>query len=66
MLERWTGKIVGEMHIHKISTAELAEKMGVSRQYVHMILNMDRTPADGRERMEAALAALIEEKKKGA
>lgn len=63
MNERWTGNIVGKMHIHNISCKDLAEEMGVSRSYVSMILNGRRFPLDGRERMAAALDALIERKK---
>lgn len=65
MLEKWTGNIVGKMHVHKITSKELAEEMGVSRQYVSMILNGTRSPDDARGRVETAVDALIERKKAG-
>ena len=42
MLAQWIGEIVGQMHNSKISKSQLAEHMGVSREYVSMILNGHR------------------------
>ena len=43
--KKWTGNLVGLMHDHKITKTMLAEELGVSREYVSMILNEHREPA---------------------
>ena len=44
MLAQWIGELVGQMHNNKISKSELAEHMGISREYVSMVLNGHRAP----------------------
>lgn len=62
MTKKWTGNLVGLMHDNKISKTELANEIGVSREYVSMVLNGHREPAGARERFEAAVNRLIEKK----
>lgn len=62
MLAQWIGELVGQMHNHKISKSQLAEHMGVSREYVSMILNGHRNPAGARDRFCAAVNEIISEK----
>lgn len=59
MLAQWTGDVVGQMHKHKISKTQLAEHMGVSREYVSMVLNGHREPAGAEERFRAAVEEII-------
>lgn len=63
MPEKWTGKVVGRMHVEQVSTADLAAEMGVTRAYVSMLLNCSKKPEGARERVEAALEAIIEQRK---
>ena len=63
MPEKWTGKIVGKMHVEEITNIDIAKEMGVSPSYVSMILNSTRTPATAKERVTNALEAIIERKK---
>ena len=63
MVEKWTGRLVGRMHNERVTYDELAEEMGVGKSYVSMILNGTRKPGGIRERMEAALNAVIEKRK---
>lgn len=60
MLAQWIGEIVGQMHNSKISKSQLAEHMGVSREYVSMILNGHRCPIGAEERLRAAVKELAE------
>ena len=60
MLAQWIGEIVGQMHNNKISKAQLASHMGVSREYVSMILNGHRCPVGAEGRLRAAVDELIE------
>lgn len=63
MLAQWIGEIVGQMHSSKVSKAQLAEHMGVSREYVSMILNGHRCPAGAEERLRSAVRELVEKNK---
>ena len=62
MPEKWTGEVVGLMHIHKISAKDLASKLGVTNRYLSMILNGHRSPAGAEARFRAALNELIANK----
>ena len=60
--EDWTGALVGRMHIYGITATELAEEMCCSKAYVGMLLNGQRTPKGGRERLETALERLVSQR----
>jgi predicted transcriptional regulator len=62
LTKKWTGDLVGLMHNHKISKTELANELGVTREYVSMVLNEHRDPAGARERFEGAVNRLIAQK----
>lgn len=62
MPEKWTGKIVGKMHVESVTSADLAKEMGVSPNYVSMILHGKRTPPGAKERMTDALESIIRKK----
>lgn len=62
MLAQWIGEIVGEMHNNKISKTQLADHMGVTREYVSMILNGHRCPTGAEERLRAAVRELSSKK----
>lgn len=63
MPEKWTGRLIGNMHNNHITYADLAEEMGVTKSYVSMILNGVRKPAGIRSRMEDAYAAILEKRR---
>lgn len=63
MKEKWTGRLIGKMHNEGITRNELADELGVRKSYVSMILNCDRKPPDAQQRLEAAVAAIIERRK---
>lgn len=60
MVEEWTGRIVGLLHTHRIMRAELAAEMGVTVQYVSMVLNGKKSAKGIRERMESAIQAIVD------
>lgn len=62
MLAQWIGDLVGQMHNNKISKTQLAEHMGVRREYVSMILNGHREPAGAKDRFCSAVKEIIAEK----
>lgn len=55
MTKKWTSNLVGLMHELKISQIQLSEELGVSREYVSMVLNGHREPAGAEERFTRAV-----------
>ena len=61
MRAEWAARCVGKMHRYAISQAQLAEKLGLRREYVNAVLNCRVRPAGAEQRFKAALDALIKE-----
>ena len=59
MPEKWTGEVIGRMHNARVRKSEVAEEIGVSKQYITMILNGSRNPKGAREKVEQAVDAII-------
>ena len=59
-MTEWTGRIVGLLHTHRITQAELAAELGLTAQYVSMVLNGKKSSKGIDERMEAAIQAINE------
>ena len=64
MPEKWTGGIVGKMHINRISYESLAKQLGCTKAYVSMVLNGSRHPAGAEQKFCEALDYLIQKKSK--
>ena len=62
-MEQWIADVVGKMHINKITQSQLAEKMGVTNDYIWMILNGKKTPKDAESRIMTAINDIISERK---
>lgn len=60
LTKKWTGNLVGLMHDHKISKTMLAEELGVTREYVSMVLNEHREPAGAADRFNEAALNIIQ------
>lgn len=60
MPAQWTADVVGEMHLHRISKRQIAEQMGVTPEYVSMVLNGHREPEGAEARFKEALSQIIE------
>ena len=60
MLAQWIADLVGKMHKFKISKTQLAEELGVTREYVSMVLNGHREPTGAKEKFGAAVDRIIE------
>jgi transcriptional regulator with XRE-family HTH domain len=63
MLAQWIGVFVGRMHQYRVTITQLAQEMGVTREYLSMILNGHREPNGIEQRMNNALDNLV--KKQG-
>lgn len=62
MRKKWTGDIVGKMHVEGITYEELAQKLNCTKSYISMILNGSRNPAGAEQRFREALDVLIQQK----
>ena len=60
MLAQWLGDFVGRMHRSRVTITQLAQEMGVSREYLSMILNGHREPQGIDKRMNDALDIVIQ------
>ena len=59
MLAQWIGDFVGRMHRHRVKITQIAQEMGVTREYLSMILNGHREPLGIADRMNEALDSVI-------
>ena len=65
MPDKWTGDIIGKMHVNRISHASLAKQLGCTKAYVSMVLNGTRRPAGAEQKFNEALNELIRQKQAG-
>lgn len=64
-MDKWTGELIGKMHNHKVTLAELAARLGITKGYVSMVLNCQRTPPGAQERFNKAVDEIIREREDG-
>ena len=62
MLAQWIGDFVGRMHLNRVTITQISQEMGVTREYLSMILNGHREPQGAEQRMNDALDRIIEKK----
>ena len=60
MLPKWTGDVVGTLHVNSIEIRELAAKMGCAPEYLGKILNGKRKNAEAK--VKEALEELLNER----
>ena len=59
MPEKWTGDVIGIMHINRISFQQLADKLGWHVKYLSAVMNGKRSPAGAEEKVRNALEKII-------
>ncbi len=62
-MEHWIGEAVAKMHINKIKQDEVAEKMGIRRDYLNKILNGKESPKGIEQRVTDAIDAILADRK---
>ena len=60
MPEKWTGKLLGEMHNERVTRTELANELGCTKAYVCMVLNGQKTAKGVEERFANAFKSILE------
>lgn len=60
MPAQWTADVIGKMHLNGVSNKRLAEYMGITPEYVSMVLNGHREPDGAEQKFIAALQELIQ------
>ncbi len=59
----WIANAVGLMHINKITNKDVAAKLGVTPEYVSMILNEKKTPKNAEQDILSAINAILADRK---
>lgn len=59
MPAQWTADLIGEMHLARVSKKQLAERLGVTPEYVSMVLNGHRDPDGASRRFKDALDQIV-------
>ena len=62
MLAQWIGDFVGRMHCNRVTITQIANEMGVTREYLSMVLNGHREPGGIERRMNDALDSVVEKR----
>ena len=62
MPDKWTSDLIADMHVHRITRIQLADKLSYTQEYVSMVLNGKREPKNAEQVFRAALDELIAEK----
>lgn len=61
MPEQWTARLVGQLHMKKLTARRLAAEVGWNEKYLSAVLNGHRTPKRAQQVLEAALERLIQQ-----
>ena len=59
MPERWTGELLADMHVQRVTAKRLAEEIGWNSKYLSAVLNGRVTPKKAEEKLRAALSSII-------
>ena len=59
MLAQWIGELVGQMHKWRITKKQLAAHLGVTPEYVSMVLNGHREPLGAEEKFRHAVEEIV-------
>ena len=62
MAQKWTGSLIGKMHNAKVTRQDLADKLGLNKSYISMILNGQRNPKNAKEQLTNAFEEIVRER----
>lgn len=58
-MEQWISEAVGIMHVHGITQKRLAEHIGVTNDYISMLLRGKKTPKNAKTKIMTAINEII-------
>ena len=58
----WQAELKGLMYRYDIRNTDIADRLGLGKEYVASVFTGKRTPPDAEERFRAAVDAIIEER----
>lgn len=58
-MENWIAACIGKMHVNGIKQGDVADEMGIRRDYLNKILNGKETPKGIEDRVSKAIDTLI-------
>lgn len=61
-MKDWTNEAVALMHKHKITQIEVSKIMGVTNDYISMILLGKKSPKNAEQRIMTAINEIISER----
>ena len=64
MPAQWTADVIGEMHLKHITKRQLASYIGVTPEYVSMVLNGHREPLNAEQKFRDAVNCLVNQQNK--
>ncbi|WP_419169816.1 hypothetical protein [Negativibacillus massiliensis] len=63
MPAQWTADVIGKMHLYKITSVKLAEKIGWNPKYLSAVLNGKREPKNAEDVVKTAIQKIINEER---
>lgn len=57
MPAQWTAEAVGQMHLKKVTSIQLAKAIGWHPKYLSAVMNGHRSPVNAQEKIMSALAS---------
>lgn len=62
MIQKWSGALIGKMHNANVTRQDLADKLGLNKSYISMILNGQRNPKNAKEQLNNAFDEIVRER----
>lgn len=62
-MDKWIAEAVGKMHVNKIKQDEVADRLGIRRDYFNKIINGKESPKGAEKRIMVAIDSIISERK---
>lgn len=59
MPEKWTGVLLCDMHLARVTAKELADEVGWHPKYLSVVLNGHRTPKGAEKQLRAAFERIV-------
>lgn len=62
MLDKWTGTVVGKMHVYGITQSDLAARLGCTKGYISAMLHQKERPKNAKKKINDAIEQILAER----